>query len=202
MTPAAEPPGGASGSLSRGEPPKPVCKEAPGQEGRLESLENFLIQERPSHGTFWTISKGEGAQKSSKWGPDLFCSRETNAKGQTAHTCEMCTKTFRYLSRLVRHQATHSGEKPHACGHCGRAFTRLSTLHRHQRVHSGEKPFGCQWCGKPFSYSTLLAQHQRIHTRERPFRCSKYGKSFIWKSSFRTHQKSHLCSQVVWISVS
>ncbi|XP_070320527.1 zinc finger protein 251-like isoform X2 [Odocoileus virginianus] len=230
MTPAAEPPGGASGSLSGGEPPKPVCKEAPGQEGRLGSLENFLIQERPSHGTFWTISTGEGAQKGSKWGPDLFCSRDTNAKGQTAHTCETCTKTFRYLSRLVRHRATHSGEKPHACGECGRAFsqrshlaqhrsahagqkphtcgqcgrafTRLSTLHRHQRVHSGEKPFGCQWCGKPFSYSTLLAQHQRIHTRERPFRCSKCGKSFIWKSSFRTHQKSHLCSQMAWISVS
>ncbi|XP_006045230.1 zinc finger protein 485 isoform X2 [Bubalus bubalis] len=230
MTLAAEPPGGASGSFFGGEPPKAVCKEAALQEGRLGSLENFLIKERPSHGTFWTISKGEGAQKGGKWGPELFCSRETNAKGQAAHTCETCAKTFRYLSRLVRHRATHSGEKPHACGECGRAFsqrshlvqhrsahagqkphtcgqcgrafTRLSTLHRHQRVHSGEKPFGCQWCGKPFSYSTLLAQHQRIHTRERPFRCSKCGKSFIWKSSFRTHQKSHLCSQAAWISVS
>lgn len=204
MTPAAEPPGGTSGSFFGGEPPKAVCKEATGQEGRLGSLENFLIQERPSHGTFWTISKGEGSQKGSKCGPELFCSRETNAKGQTAHTCETCAKTFQYLSRLVRHWATHSGDacgecgrafsqlwhlaqhrnaqagqKLHTCGQCGRAFTRLSTLHRHQRVHSGEKPFGCQWCGKPFSYSTLLAQYQRIHTRERPFRCSKCGKSFI-----------------------
>lgn len=94
MTPAAEPPGGTSGSFFGGEPPKAVCKEATGQEGRLGSLENFLIQERPSHGTFWTISKGEGSQKGSKCGPELFCSRETNAKGQTAHTCEMCAKTF------------------------------------------------------------------------------------------------------------
>ncbi|MXQ93637.1 hypothetical protein E5288_WYG022307 [Bos mutus] len=100
MTPAAEPPGGASGSFFRGEPPKAVCKAAALQEGRLGSLENFLIQERPSHGTFWTISKGEGAQKGGKWGPELFCSRETNAKGQAAHTCETCAKTFRYLSRL------------------------------------------------------------------------------------------------------
>ncbi|EPY73938.1 GDP-L-fucose synthase [Camelus ferus] len=128
-------------------------------------------------------------------------------KAQTAHTCETCDKSFKYLSRLVRHRATHSGEKPHACGECGRAFsqrshlvqhrsahagekphvcgqcgrafTRLSTLHRHQRVHSGEKPFVCEWCGKTFNYSTLLAQHQRIHTRERPFQCARSSSSQI-----------------------
>ncbi|XP_057592856.1 zinc finger protein 250-like isoform X2 [Hippopotamus amphibius kiboko] len=235
MTGAAEPPGGASGNFSGGEPPTLVCRVAPGHEGRLGSLENFLFQERQSHRTYWTISKREGAQKGGKWGPDHLRSprpgtRERNAKGQRAHTCETCAKSFRYLSRLVRHRATHSGEKPHACGECGRAFsqrshlaqhrsahagqkphtcgqcgrafTRLSTLHRHQRIHSGEKPFGCQWCGKPFSYSTLLAQHQRIHTRERPFRCARCGKSFIWKSSFRNHQKSHLCSEGAWTSAS
>ena len=90
MTPAAEPPGGASGSLSGGEPPKPVCKEAPGQEGRLGSLENFLIQERPSHGTFWTISKGEGAQKGGKWGVidskyRLICEPKYNTLTQLAN---------------------------------------------------------------------------------------------------------------------
>ncbi|XP_059757159.1 zinc finger protein GLI4 isoform X2 [Balaenoptera ricei] len=232
MTQASEPPE-ASGSFSVVGPPTLVCREAAGREGRLGSLENFLFQERQPHRTYWTISKAEGAQKGGKWGPELFRSprprtRERNTK--RAHTCETCAKSFRYLSRLVRHRATHSGEKPHACGECGRAFsqrshlaqhhsahagqkphtcgqcgrafTRLSTLHRHQRVHSGEKPFGCQWCGKPFSYSTLLAQHQRIHTRERPFRCARCGKSFIWKSSFRNHQKSHLCSEAAWTSVS
>ncbi|XP_068381598.1 zinc finger protein 251-like [Eschrichtius robustus] len=234
MTQASEPPE-ASGSFSGVGPPTLVCREAAGREGRLGSLENFLFQERQPHRTYWTISKAEGAQKGGKWGPELFRSprpgtRERNTKRQRAHTCETCAKSFRYLSRLVRHRATHSGEKPHACGErgrafsqrshlaqhrsahagqkphtcgqCGRAFTRLSTLHRHQRVHSGEKPFGCQWCGKPFSYSTLLAQHQRIHTRERPFRCARCGKSFIWKSSFRNRQKSHLCSEAAWTSVS
>ncbi|XP_028342037.1 zinc finger protein 7-like isoform X2 [Physeter macrocephalus] len=233
-TQASEPPG-ASGSFSGGGPPTLVCREAAGHEGRLGSLENFLFQERQPHRTYWTTSKAEGSQKGGKWGPELFCSplpgtHERNTKRQRVHTCETCAKSFRYLSRLVRHRATHSGEKPHACGECGRAFrqrshleqhrsahagqkphtceqcgrafTRLSTLHRHQRVHSGEKPFGCQWCGKPFSYSTLLAQHQRIHTQERPFRCSRCGKSFIWKSSFRNHQKSHLCGEAAWASVS
>lgn len=43
---AAEPAAGASGSLSGGNPPTLVYREAPGHEGRLESLENFLFQER------------------------------------------------------------------------------------------------------------------------------------------------------------
>lgn len=39
---AAEAAAGASGSLSGGNPPTLVYREAPGHEGRLESLENFL----------------------------------------------------------------------------------------------------------------------------------------------------------------
>ncbi|XP_072806014.1 zinc finger protein 34-like isoform X1 [Vicugna pacos] len=235
MTQGAEPEGGGPESCSGGEPPTRVYRETLCHEGRLGSLENFLSQERQLHRTCWTISRGEGSQEGGKWGRSLFLSprlgaRERNMKAQTAHTCETCDKSFKYLSRLVRHRATHSGEKPHACGECGRAFsqrshlvqhrsahagekphvcgqcgrafTRLSTLHRHQRVHSGEKPFVCEWCGKTFNYSTLLAQHQRIHTRERPFQCARCGKSFIWKSSFRNHQKSHLCSDAAWTSAS
>lgn len=54
--------------------------------GQARGLENFLIQERPSHGTFWTISKGEGSQKAVNADPRAFLAAR-QAKGQTAHTC-------------------------------------------------------------------------------------------------------------------
>ncbi|XP_014652751.1 PREDICTED: zinc finger protein 251-like isoform X2 [Ceratotherium simum simum] len=97
MSQAAEPQGEASGSFSGGETSTPVCREALGQEGRLESLENFLLQERQLHRTHWTISKGEGAQKCSKWGPNIFLSphlgtHARSTQGERAHTCETCDK--------------------------------------------------------------------------------------------------------------
>lgn len=92
---------------------------------------------------------------------------ERNTEGERAHACEMCDRSFRYLSHLVRHQAIHSGKKPHACGECGRAFTRLSTLHHHhQQAPSGEKAFRYQRYGNTFNYSTLLVQHLWIHTQQ------------------------------------
>lgn len=72
MCQAAELAAGASGSLSGGNPPTLVYREAPGHEGRLESLENFLFQERQLHRTHWTTSKEEGAQECGKWGPNTF----------------------------------------------------------------------------------------------------------------------------------
>ncbi|XP_046497759.1 zinc finger protein 251-like isoform X2 [Equus quagga] len=196
MSQAAQPPGEASGSFSGVAPPTPVCREALGHEGRLGSLENFVLQERQLHRTHWTISKGEGAQKCSRWGPKIFLSpplgtHERSTKGERAHTCETCDKSFRYLSRLVRHRATHSGEKPHACAECGRAFSQRSHLAQHRSAHAGEKPHACGECGRAFTRLSTLHRHQRVHSGEKPFGCERCGKTFNYSTLLAQHRRIH-----------
>ena len=52
-----------------------------------------------------------------------------------AHSCEICTKSFKKPSDLVRHMRIHTGEKPYQCDKCDRAFTVKSTLESHIKTH-------------------------------------------------------------------
>uniref|UniRef100_UPI00254208D4 zinc finger protein 684-like n=1 Tax=Euleptes europaea TaxID=460621 RepID=UPI00254208D4 len=81
-----------------------------------------------------------------------------------AHKCSWCGKNFRYRSKLLIHQRTHTGEKPFECSDCGKRFSCSGNLQKHLRTHTGEKPFECSECGKRFSCRGNLQKHQRTHT--------------------------------------
>ncbi|KAH8762546.1 hypothetical protein F5883DRAFT_560689 [Diaporthe sp. PMI_573] len=52
-------------------------------------------------------------------------------------------------------------ERNFTCTHCSRAFRRLEHLQRHNRTHTKEKPFTCQ-CGASFTRNDLLKRHSRV----------------------------------------
>ncbi|KAI0384113.1 hypothetical protein F5Y04DRAFT_235983 [Hypomontagnella monticulosa] len=52
----------------------------------------------------------------------------------TIPPCRFCSRQFKRLEHLVRHERTHTQEKPFVC-ECGRKFTRQDLLTRHAKVH-------------------------------------------------------------------
>ncbi|XP_074055083.1 zinc finger protein 263 [Macrotis lagotis] len=128
--------------------------------------------------------------KSFKVSSDLIKHQRVHTE-ERPYKCQECDKRFRWSSDLNKHLMTHRGIKPHRCSWCGKSFSQNTNLLTHQRTHTGEKPFKCHECGKRFSQNSHLIKHQRTHTGEQPYTCSMCGRNFSRRSSLLRHQKLH-----------
>lgn len=52
------------------------------------------------------------------------------------HQCTVCLKHFDFVSKLRRHQLTHSGQRPFTCSVCLKAFRQAAHLKGHLKSHS------------------------------------------------------------------
>ncbi|KAK2837908.1 hypothetical protein Q5P01_015120 [Channa striata] len=111
--------------------------------------------------------------------------------GEKPYSCKICTKRFSATSALKRHNLTHTGEKPYLCSICGKKFFRKSSMISHLRIHTGERPYFCHTCGKSFSQASGLSVHFRIHTGEKPYVCKTCGRCFRRNNVLKLHMRTH-----------
>ncbi|XP_055588198.1 zinc finger protein 135-like [Uranotaenia lowii] len=110
--------------------------------------------------------------------------------------CEYCDLTFKDTALLIEHENNHRNPNSIRCGECSRIFKQLSNLRRHQRLHSNDAiPYQCDICGKSFSQAGALKIHKRIHSGEKPYQCDLCSKTFYHSSTMQRHKKSHFKSK-------
>uniref|UniRef100_A0A8C4X0F8 PR/SET domain 15 n=1 Tax=Eptatretus burgeri TaxID=7764 RepID=A0A8C4X0F8_EPTBU len=121
--------------------------------------------------------------------------------GESAHTCNICRRSFALKATYHAHMVIHRHELPtndpsahkyiHPCEVCGKIFNSSGNLERHRVIHTGVKSHACVQCGKSFARRDMLKEHMRVHDTARDYLCAECGKGMKTKHALRHHMKLH-----------
>ncbi|XP_017040078.2 zinc finger protein 184 [Drosophila ficusphila] len=102
--------------------------------------------------------------------------------------CSVCQRRFKNKARLNIHLDTHS-DKGYDCTICGVKLKTRRTFNKHKLVHSDERQYKCDVCGSTFKRSKTLKSHLILHTGIRPYKCNFCGREFSNGSNCRSHKR-------------
>nr|XP_020464126.1 zinc finger protein 208-like isoform X1 [Monopterus albus] len=132
--------------------------------------------------------------------------------------CPVCGRTFRHKGIMALHMRKHENGN-HRCELCNRSFRLFSSLLRHQVVHNDQllpppiksfqhqveqlqkNTYSCPDCGKLFSRAKALQFHMKSHGYEsghssspstvtpKDLQCATCGAHFSNKASLRAHRR-------------
>ncbi|XP_063632534.1 zinc finger protein 782-like [Cydia splendana] len=160
----------------------------PQQEGRQNIVDEVVVKEEPDDGS--DCETPQHLVFVENEAPHYDPKTDTKASGKP-HSCDICTKSFKYPSLLKLHMADHTGNKPFACEMCHWKFAKLTVLKTHLNTHTGEKPYKCKTCKKKFTHSGSLKKHERSHIGYYPYSCDICEKSFTDLTAFKKHERMH-----------
>ncbi|EJW74462.1 hypothetical protein WUBG_14629, partial [Wuchereria bancrofti] len=74
-------------------------------------------------------------------------------RGDGAHKCEVCSKTFKKKFELIRHYVVHTKERRFVCEICGKRFSQKASLGQHALTHNAStaQNHKCSLCDATFS---------------------------------------------------
>ncbi|XP_016950250.1 zinc finger protein weckle [Drosophila biarmipes] len=102
--------------------------------------------------------------------------------------CPVCLRRFKNKARLKIHSDTHSAQI-YECAICGLKLKTRRTFNKHKLVHSDERQYKCDVCGSAFKRSKTLKAHLILHTGIRPYKCNFCGIDFSNGSNCRSHKR-------------
>nr|XP_036675694.1 zinc finger protein weckle-like [Drosophila suzukii] len=102
--------------------------------------------------------------------------------------CPVCLRRFKNKARLKIHSDTHSAQI-YECTICGVKLKTRRTFNKHKLVHSDERQYKCDVCGSTFKRSKTLKTHLILHTGIRPYKCNFCGIDFSNGSNCRSHKR-------------
>ncbi|KAH1002781.1 hypothetical protein HUJ04_008837 [Dendroctonus ponderosae] len=114
--------------------------------------------------------------------------------------CSDCGKSFRQLSQLKNHEASHkmpddmpTWSRVKKCDKCNQFFANSKSLKCHiKTVHEKIKPFICNICGHKSSRKAMLELHMRQHTASKPFKCDYCNYRTGDHNCLRKHVMKHV----------
>lgn len=128
--------------------------------------------------------------------PKTFCykfnlsshMKQVHFKTYKNYVCNLCGRSFQYISNYKRHKDSHMQVRNFVCDQCGACFYSKSNLQDHQIAkHNDEKNFTCYVCGANFKLKTILTRHMKEHFVSKQYICH-CKQVFKYQTNLRRHQ--------------
>lgn len=133
------------------------CNQGFKSEDRLKFHEDF----HKNKSTFCDICKKDFKFESRIY---LHFAGVHNGIRDKPYCCDVCGKTFTWLTVLNSHKRTHTNERPFKCGKCDARFCNKYSLNGHMPSHDDHPQFYCDKCDYHTGRKQNLQKHvSRFH---------------------------------------